>query len=59
MQSRAYTYFNDVEAPDPGCIKNQVKWIENKNKVPEFQEFQNGNLLINLEANMLATDMVM
>jgi hypothetical protein len=45
-RARAYTYFNYVEAPDHGYIKNQVKWIELKNKIPEFQ---NGNLLINLE----------
>jgi radical SAM protein with 4Fe4S-binding SPASM domain len=49
-RARAYTYFNDIEAPDPGCIKNQIKWVELKNKIPEFQEFQNGNLLINLES---------
>jgi radical SAM protein with 4Fe4S-binding SPASM domain len=49
-RARAYTYFNDVLAPDPGCINNESKWIELKNMVPEFQEYQNGNLLINLES---------
>lgn len=49
-RARAYTYFNDVLAPDPGCINNVSKWIELKNKIPEFQEYQNGNLLINLES---------
>jgi radical SAM protein with 4Fe4S-binding SPASM domain len=49
-RARAYTYFNDVMAPDPGCINNESKWTELKNKIPEFQEYQNGNLLINLES---------
>jgi radical SAM protein with 4Fe4S-binding SPASM domain len=49
-RARAYTYFNDVLAPDPGCLNNKSKWIELKNKIPEFQEYQNGNLLINLES---------
>ena len=48
-RARAYTYFNDVQAPDPGCIKNEAKWIELKNKLPYFQESHNGSLFINLE----------
>jgi radical SAM protein with 4Fe4S-binding SPASM domain len=48
-RARAYTYFNDVQAPDPGCIKNEAKWIELKNKLPNFQESHNGSLFINLE----------
>lgn len=47
-RARAYTYFGDVKAPDPGCIRNQNKWNELKMKIPEFQEIQNGNILINL-----------
>ncbi len=48
-RARAYTYFNDVQAPDPGCIKNEGKWNELKNKLPNFQETHNGSLFINLE----------
>jgi radical SAM protein with 4Fe4S-binding SPASM domain len=49
-RARAYTYFNDIQAPDPGCIRNITKWNELKNKIPNYQEIQNGNLLINLTA---------
>ena len=48
-RARAYTYFNDVQAPNPGCIKNEAKWIELKNKLLNFQESHNGSLFINLE----------
>ena len=48
-RARAYTYFNDVQAPDPGCINNEGKWNELKNKIPNFQETHNGGLFINLE----------
>ncbi len=49
-RARAYTYFGDVNAPDPGCIRNEVKWNELKNKIPIYHEIKNGNLLINLES---------
>ncbi|MEM5871936.1 MAG: radical SAM protein [Candidatus Aenigmatarchaeota archaeon] len=25
-RARAYAYFNDVQAPDPGCINNKIYW---------------------------------
>ena len=49
-RARAYTYFNDVQAPDPGCVRNIDKWNELKNKIPESQVLDNGNLSINLKA---------
>jgi sulfatase maturation enzyme AslB (radical SAM superfamily) len=48
-RARTYIYFNDIQSPDPGCIKNKAKWNELKNKFPNFQETHNGSLFINLE----------
>jgi radical SAM protein with 4Fe4S-binding SPASM domain len=31
-RARAYAYFNDITAPDPGCISNNDYWNELKNK---------------------------
>jgi len=35
-RARAYTYLNNVQAPDPGCVKNQMKWNEIRGKTPEY-----------------------
>ncbi|ADZ09301.1 Radical SAM domain protein [Methanobacterium lacus] len=34
-RARAYTYLDNVQAPDPGCINNQVKWDGIRTKTPE------------------------
>jgi radical SAM protein with 4Fe4S-binding SPASM domain len=31
-RARAYNYFNDVLAPDPGCVNNSREWMIIKNK---------------------------
>jgi radical SAM protein with 4Fe4S-binding SPASM domain len=32
-RARAYNYFDDILAPDPGCIKNENEWNKLKNKI--------------------------
>lgn len=44
-RARAYSYFGDVLAPDPGCINNKTVWDELKTKLPSFEEYQNGMLI--------------
>ena len=33
-RSRAYAYFGDLRAPDPGCVNNLVYWKELKGEMP-------------------------
>ena len=49
-RARAYSYFKDVQAPDPGCIRNISKWNELKSKISDYQVIQDDNVLINLKA---------
>lgn len=44
-RARAYSYFGDVLAPDPGCVNNMAKWEELKTKLPGYQEHQKGILI--------------
>lgn len=32
-RARAYNYFDDILAPDPGCVNNENEWKELKNKI--------------------------
>jgi radical SAM protein with 4Fe4S-binding SPASM domain len=32
-RARAYNYFDDILAPDPGCVNNQKEWNDLKNKI--------------------------
>jgi len=51
-RARAYNYFDDILAPDPGCVNNEKEWNELKNKISS----ENANsvhpesISINLEA---------
>ncbi|MCE5215092.1 MAG: radical SAM protein [Methanobacterium sp.] len=40
-RARAYNYFNDILAPDPGCINNKYEWEKIKNKFSSFKEHDN------------------
>lgn len=35
-RARAYNYFDDILAPDPGCINNQKEWNKLKNKIDNY-----------------------
>lgn len=35
-RARAYIYLNNVQAPDPGCMNNQMKWNEIEANTPEY-----------------------
>lgn len=48
-RARAYNYFGDVLAPDPGCINNNKEWNKIKSQLPkETRELNDGSLLVNL-----------
>lgn len=48
-RARAYNYFGDVLAPDPGCIKNDQEWNKIKGLIPgKSEEIHDGILSINL-----------
>ena len=50
-RARAYNYFNDILAPDPGCVNNYSEWLEIKKELPEnAQELPDGRILIDLES---------
>ncbi len=50
-RARAYNYFDDILAPDPGCMNNEKEWkklknrISNENKISIHSE----GILINME----------
>ena len=46
--ARAYNYFKDVLAPDPGCIYNVKEWEEVKKAIKEGIELPHRGLLIPL-----------
>jgi len=49
-RARAYTYFNDVRAPDPGCVNNYSAWQKIKKELLfETYELPDGRVLIDLE----------
>lgn len=39
-RARAYNYFKDVLAPDPGCIKNEREWEILKTKISEEEKLK-------------------
>jgi len=47
-RARAYNYFGDILAPDPGCVKNQEEWEKVKNKIlmEGYQEFRMKNPIL-------------
>lgn len=46
-RARAYNYFGDVLAPDPGCINNNKEWNQIRSQVPlESRQFNDSTLLI-------------
>jgi radical SAM protein with 4Fe4S-binding SPASM domain len=48
-RARAYNYFNDVLAPDPGCINNNQEWNKIKAELTSnSQELNDGGLFIDL-----------
>jgi len=49
-RARAYTYFNDILAPDPGCVNNHSEWLKIKRNLPlNAHELPDGRILIDLE----------
>ena len=34
-RARAYAYYGDIKAPDPGCIYNKKEWLKIKEKKEE------------------------
>jgi len=49
-RARAYNYFGDVLAPDPGCVNNFTQWLEIKKGLPKgAQELADGRILIDLK----------
>lgn len=51
-RARAYNYFDDLLAPDPGCINNNREWNELKNRLSVGYSPENhpDRISINLEA---------
>ncbi len=50
-RARAYNYFHDVLAPDPGCIYNENEWRKVKALLSEkAQEICQGSFMLNLRA---------
>lgn len=48
-RARAYNYFNNVLAPDPGCINNQYEWNKIRSQIPRnSQELPDGSLFVDL-----------
>ncbi len=39
-RARAYTYLNNVQAPNPGCVKNMDRWNEIRIKTSELQKME-------------------
>ena len=51
-RARAYNYFDDILAPDPGCVNNQNEWNKLKNKIDDLntRETHYECLELNMEA---------
>ena len=48
-RARAYNYFDNVLAPDPGCINNTYEWNKIRSKIlRESTELSNGDILVDL-----------
>jgi radical SAM protein with 4Fe4S-binding SPASM domain len=49
-RARAYNYFDDILAPDPGCINNQKEWKTLKDRISiETHESHHENLILKME----------
>lgn len=46
-RARAYNYFDNILAPDPGCINNEKEWEELKNRISDNHNYE--SISINLE----------
>jgi radical SAM protein with 4Fe4S-binding SPASM domain len=50
-RARAYNYFGDVLAPDPGCINNSKEWNKIRSQLPkESKQLNDGSLFIDLNS---------
>lgn len=51
-RARAYNYFDDILAPDPGCVRNEDEWNGLKNKIKDYDQYKthSGDLRLKMEA---------
>jgi radical SAM protein with 4Fe4S-binding SPASM domain len=51
-RARAYNYFDDILAPDPGCVNNEKEWESLKDRitVKEVHESHHESLILKMEA---------
>lgn len=49
-RARAYNYFKDVLAPDPGCVNNNYEWNKIRSHLPQSAELHDGSILFNLNS---------
>lgn len=50
-RARAYNYFNDVLAPDPGCINNNKEWKRIRSEISgNFNEIHDGSLFLDFNS---------
>lgn len=49
-RARAYNYFGDILAPDPGCINNTYEWNKIRSHLPQSTELHDGSLLFDLNS---------
>lgn len=48
-RARAYNYFGDISAPDPGCINNIAEWNKIRSQIlGGTKQLPNGNILVDL-----------
>ena len=48
-RARAYNYFGDISAPNPGCINNIAEWNKIKSQIlGGTKQLPNGNILVDL-----------
>ncbi|MGB9978390.1 radical SAM protein [Methanobacterium sp.] len=50
-RARAYNYFDDILAPDPGCVNNEKEWkaLKNRISVKEIHESHQESLILKME----------
>lgn len=50
-RARAYNYFNDVLAPDPGCINNNKEWMKIRSEISgNFKEIHDGSFFLDFNS---------
>ncbi len=48
-RARAYNYFNDVLAPDPGCVNNNHEWNKIRSQLlKQSEELHDGSIFVDL-----------